>query len=207
MNEKFFDLPKEKQNAIINGAMHVFAKYKYKKATTEEIAKEAGISKALLFHYFGNKKGLYLFLYDYAVQKSYEQMKELKNKKENDFFDKIIDAQNCKVKILLEHPDLMMFLTKVYFEENEDVKGVIKDGFKNSTVEAKINFFEDVDLTKFKDDVSPKQVLNIVFWMAEGFMKDKKLEADKPVDLLKLNDEYVAHLEVLRKAFYKEEYL
>lgn len=207
MNEKFFDLPKEKQNAIINGAMHVFAKYKYKKATTEEIAKEAGISKALLFHYFGNKKGLYLFLYDYAVQKSYEQMKELKNKKDNDFFDKIIDAQNCKVKILLEHPDLMMFLTKVYFEENEDVKGVIKDGFKNSTVEAKINFFEDVDLTKFKDDVSPKQVLNIVFWMAEGFMKDKKLEADKPVDLLKLNDEYVAHLEVLRKAFYKEEYL
>lgn len=207
MNEKFFDLPKEKQNAIINGAMHVFAKYKYKKATTEEIAKEAGISKALLFHYFGNKKGLYLFLYDYAVQKSYEQMKELKNKKDNDFFDKIIDAHNCKVKILLEHPDLMMFLTKVYFEENEDVKGVIKDGFKNSTVEAKINFFEDVDLTKFKDDVSPKQVLNIVFWMAEGFMKDKKLEADKPVDLLKLNDEYVAHLEVLRKAFYKEEYL
>ena len=207
MNEKFFDLPKEKQNAIINGAMHVFAKYKYKKATTEEIAKEAGISKALLFHYFGNKKGLYLFLYDYAVQKSYEKMKELKNKKDNDFFDKIIDAQNCKVKILLEHPDLMMFLTKVYFEENEDVKGVIKDGFKNSTVEAKINFFEDVDLTKFKDDVSPKQVLNIVFWMAEGFMKDKKLEADKPVDLLKLNDEYVAHLEVLRKAFYKEEYL
>lgn len=207
MNEKFFDLPKEKQNAIINGAMHVFAKYKYKKATTEEIAKEAGISKALLFHYFGNKKGLYLFLYDYAVQKSYEQMKELKNKKDNDFFDKIIDAHNCKVKILLEHPDLMMFLTKVYFEENEDVKGLIKDGFKNSTVEAKINFFEDVDLTKFKDDVSPKQVLNIVFWMAEGFMKDKKLEADKPVDLLKLNDEYVAHLEVLRKAFYKEEYL
>lgn len=156
MNEKFFDLPKEKQNAIINGAMHVFAKYKYKKATTEEIAKEAGISKALLFHYFGNKKGLYLFLYDYAVQKSYEQMKELKNKKDNDFFDKIIDAHNCKVKILLEHPDLMMFLTKVYFEENEDVKGLIKDGFKNSTVEAKINFFEDVDLTKFKDDVSPK---------------------------------------------------
>lgn len=207
MNEKFFDLPKEKQNAIINGAMHVFSKYEYKKATTEEIAKEAGISKALLFHYFGNKKGLYLFLYDYAIKKLSEHMKELKNKKNNDFFYKIIDAQNCKVKILLEHPDLMMFLAKVYFEENEDVKDVISDVFKNSTVEAKVDFFKDVDLNKFKDDVSPKQVLNIVVWMAEGFMKDKKLEADNPVDLLKLNDEYVEHLEVLRKAFYKEEYL
>ncbi|MDY4573667.1 MAG: TetR/AcrR family transcriptional regulator [Intestinibacter sp.] len=207
MNEKFFDLPKEKQNAIINGAMHVFAKYEYKKATTEEIAKEAGVSKALLFHYFGNKKELYLFLYDYAIQKSYEQKKELKNKKDNDFFNKIIDAQNCKVKILLEHPDIMMFLTKVYFEENEEVKGVVKEAFKNSAVEAKTDFFKDVDLTKFKDDISPKEVLNIVFWMAEGFMKDKRLEANKTVDLLKLNDEYVKYLKILRKAFYKEEYL
>ena len=74
-------------------------------------------------------------------------------------------------------------------------------------VKTKIDFFKDIDLSKFKDDVSPKNVLNIVFWMAEGFMKYKKLEADKPVDLMKLNDEYIEHLEVLRKAFYKEEYL
>ncbi len=207
MNEKFFDLPKERQNAIINGALHVFSKYEYKKATMEEIAKEAGVSKALLFHYFGNKKSLYLFLYDYATQKSYEQMKELKNKNDNDFFNKIIDAQNCKVKILLEHPDIMMFLTKVYFEENEEVKEDIRKDFMDLIVKTKIDFFKDIDLSKFKDDVSPKNVLNIVFWMAEGFMKDKKLEADKPVDLMKLNDEYIEHLEVLRKAFYKEEYL
>ena len=43
--------------------------------------------------------------------------------------------------------------------------------------------------------------------MAEGFMKDKRLEANKTVDLLKLNDEYLKYLKILRKAFYKEEYL
>lgn len=44
MNTKFFDLPEEKQ----------------KKALMSEIAGAANISKSLLFHYFQNKKTLYL---------------------------------------------------------------------------------------------------------------------------------------------------
>ena len=35
---------------------------------TNEIVKEADISKGLLFHYFKNKKGLFLYLYDYCIE-------------------------------------------------------------------------------------------------------------------------------------------
>ena len=62
MNEKFFSLPIQKQEAMINAGFHVFSQYPYKKSPMNEIAAAAGISKSLLFHYFHNKKELYLFL-------------------------------------------------------------------------------------------------------------------------------------------------
>ena len=63
MNDKFFDLKKEKQDRMINGALKVFALNGYQKASTDDIVKEAEISKGLLFHYFGSKAGLYIFVY------------------------------------------------------------------------------------------------------------------------------------------------
>ncbi|MBR6395680.1 MAG: helix-turn-helix transcriptional regulator, partial [Lachnospiraceae bacterium] len=59
MNERFFELKKEKQDRMINAALRVFSQYGYRHASTDEIVREAGISKGLLFHYFESKKGLY----------------------------------------------------------------------------------------------------------------------------------------------------
>ena len=68
MNDKFFDLKSEKQDRMINASLHLFAVNGYKHASTDDIIKEAGISKGLLFHYFTSKQGLYDFLLDYSVR-------------------------------------------------------------------------------------------------------------------------------------------
>ena len=62
MNDKFFSLPIEKQEAIVNAGFRVFSQNSYKKSPMSEIADAAGISKSLLFYYFHNKKEFYLFL-------------------------------------------------------------------------------------------------------------------------------------------------
>ena len=62
MNDKFFELSKEKQDRMINGAVRVFAENGYKHASTDDMVKVAGVSKGLWFHYFGNKLGLYEFM-------------------------------------------------------------------------------------------------------------------------------------------------
>ncbi len=59
MNERFYTLPPEKQQRIINAGFRVFSQNSYRKSPMQEIADEAGISKSLLFHYFQNKKELY----------------------------------------------------------------------------------------------------------------------------------------------------
>ena len=48
MNDKFFELKKEKQDRMINAALKVFAMQGYKHASTDDIVKEAGVSKGLL---------------------------------------------------------------------------------------------------------------------------------------------------------------
>lgn len=53
MNEKFFSLSAQKQQAILNAGYRVFSQNSYGKSPMREIAEEAGISKALTGLCFG----------------------------------------------------------------------------------------------------------------------------------------------------------
>lgn len=56
MNPKFFKLPQERQDLIRNSAMLEFGSGSFKKTSADSIAKRAGVSKGLLFHYFKDKR-------------------------------------------------------------------------------------------------------------------------------------------------------
>ena len=49
MNEKFFDLKKEKQDRMINAALKVFALNGYRHASTDDIVREAAIRRDYYF--------------------------------------------------------------------------------------------------------------------------------------------------------------
>ncbi len=66
---KFESLPEERREAIVSAAVETFGKNDYKNASTETIARRAGISKGLLFFYFKNKKELYLYLMEHLMEK------------------------------------------------------------------------------------------------------------------------------------------
>ena len=85
INDKFFALPIEKQRRIINAAYRVFSENSYKKAPMSEIAEEGNISKSLLFHYFTNKKDLYMYLWDNACEITTQAIREYKTLDTDDF--------------------------------------------------------------------------------------------------------------------------
>ncbi|MCL2568131.1 MAG: TetR/AcrR family transcriptional regulator [Oscillospiraceae bacterium] len=62
--ETFLALPADKQKKIVDAALQVFSENTYSKASTGYIAATAGISKGMVFHYFGNKRALYFYLLD-----------------------------------------------------------------------------------------------------------------------------------------------
>lgn len=61
MVSKFLNLDSEKQNRILNAAINEFAEKGYENASTNEIVKDAGISKGLLFHYFKIRSNYFYF--------------------------------------------------------------------------------------------------------------------------------------------------
>lgn len=205
MNERFFALPEERRNAIVNAGFHVFSKHGYKKASTDEIAREAGISKALLFHYFESKKGLFAYLYDYGVEFLADAIGRLHDYDETDFFEIFANAQGCKIEMLREHPDAMQFLVSAYLEGDPAFGPEFGAGFQEALEKSSRAFLVRADASKFRDGITVEQVLNIVLWMSDGFMRAQPPQA--LADLEAVNNEFLAYLELLRRQFYKEEYL
>jgi len=74
----FFLCLLKNQYAIINAGYKVFSQNSYRKSPMSEIAAEAGISKSLLFHYFLNKKELYMFLWHKCAQISIQYLKNVR---------------------------------------------------------------------------------------------------------------------------------
>ena len=127
MNEKFYDLSKEKQDIMINGAMQVFAKNGYVHASTDEMVKVAGVSKGLWFHYFGNKKGLYKFVCTYAVNYGLLEL-SIKNREQNtDYFNTKLAIENNKLAMVGKYPYLPLLIISMKEEEDMEAKEITKE--------------------------------------------------------------------------------
>src|SRR5690625_5303729 len=94
---KFHNLSLIKQQQIINSAMKEFAEKGFDHASTNNIIKNANISKGLLFNYFGSKKGLYLYLIDYAIDIVDGKFLNLIDVGERDLFGRLRNIATIKM--------------------------------------------------------------------------------------------------------------
>lgn len=100
MNGKFFDLKKEKQDRMINAALKTFALHGYRHASTDDIVREASISKGLLFHYFESKLGVYSFIYDYSVRYTILELRSTIDRKEQDLFEIMRQTERARLQAM-----------------------------------------------------------------------------------------------------------
>ena len=122
MNDKFFALPQEKQDRILNAGFRVFSKNSYKKSPMLEIANEADISKSLLFFYFRNKKEFYLFLMKTAEELTMKYLVASGCYQETDIFEMMYKGLLAKAELMRKYPDMSNFALKAYYEDDEDIK-------------------------------------------------------------------------------------
>ena len=126
MNPRFYSLPKEKQETILNAGFHVFSQNSYKKSPMSEIADAAGISKSLLFHYFRNKKELYLFLWDTCCQITVEEMTRSGAYEQTDLFGSMDYGMQAKLRLMRQYPDIGVFAVRAFYEKDPEVSADIQ---------------------------------------------------------------------------------
>jgi AcrR family transcriptional regulator len=199
---KFYSLPLEKQQCIINAAIKGFVKNGYDKASTNDIVQEADISKGSLFNYFNNKKDLYLFLLEYVTGIVDDIYKEI-DFNETDIFKRIGQIGRVKLTIQRKVPEVFNFWLSVVDEESVEVKAEIVEIQDNILKEGFKRIYENIDYAKFRQGLDIEKAIDILNWTMLGFSEKVKndMSSIEEVndDLLKEWDRYS---EILKHSFY-----
>lgn len=201
MLESFYKLDKEKQDRIINAAMKVFSQNSYSKASTDDIAAMAGISKGLLFYHFKNKKDLYCYLYEYSCKKIYEKIDEQHVMEERDFFERNKKAIEARVCTMMEYPYIYDFGTRAYYETDRAVEDDIKAINDRMLKDIYVHFNNDIDISKFRNAGDVSKAVKMLIWLSEGFIKERKAEGK--LNLRELQTDFYEYIEILKRGFYK----
>lgn len=202
--DKFLALPTEKQNKIVDAALAAFGANGYRKASISDIAGAAGISKAMVFHYFGTKKDLYLYLIKLCAETLVSEIRAKYDETVTDFFDRILDVAEIEIAVMKKHPGMLSFLASTYFEEDPEVREDFKafnkqgEGFRQKIA------FDEVDTSKFKEGIDPKLVMKLLTKCAEGFSRSANVSVQQ---IEEFHQEFIAIVEMLRNNLYREEYL
>jgi TetR/AcrR family transcriptional regulator len=207
INTKFFNLNIVKQERIINAAMQEFVKAGFEKASTNEIVKEAQISKGSLFNYFRNKKDLYIFLIENAVN-ILEQIYDQIDLNERDLFERLNQVGFIKLNIQKKYPLVFDFLKSIRTEEAVEVKEEIDQLIGNWLDDGLKRLYQNLDWSKFREDVDPEKAVQILNWTMVGFAEQQisKLGTFKNVESIggDIFNEWKSYAEILKRSFYRK---
>lgn len=202
MYDYFHRISEEKQRHIIDSAMQVFARHGYHKASTNEIVKLAGISKGLLFHYFGSKPGLFCYLYRYSLDYTMTNAPgyDYSNK---DLFDTIDRINNAKLDMMIDYPAMAQFMVKAYFETHSDVADFIQKANQSYSSTNLTVIKDGINTDRLKEGLDIDAVWNALMWISDGFMK---MQVERGItDAKQLFEEFEIYKSILKYGIYKEE--
>ena len=170
MNERFFRLPREKRQAIINAGYRVFSQNAYKNSPMSEIAAAAGISKSLLFHYFRNKKELYLFLWDTCAQETIALLTRCGCYEQEDLFEGMQRAMRAKLELMRLYPDMSNFVIRAFYEKDPEISGAIQESYRRYFDQKAVRTFLKADPDQFIPGLDLKMMYREMYWASEGYL-------------------------------------
>lgn len=200
-NLKFLALSEEKQTTIRNAALACFAKHGYEKASVNDIAMAADVSKASIFQYFGNKQSLYKYLLDYCASQM-KQAYDISTLDANeDFFDRVWEASVMKVENLKKHPHIASFIASAAAEQASEVKGTLFSSANEKFIETLV--LRNEDCKKFKRPEDAGLVFQMFMLLAQGMA----VQLENGADYDRMMADFKKILIMLKYNFYKEKYL
>lgn len=210
MNPAFDNLNEEKKDKILNACLEEFAENGYEKASTNAIVNRAGISKGLLFHYFGNKKNIYLYLLDITIKHFMNRFYELDTEPSNDIFEKMIQSGMVKVKIAFEAPLMYKLIMEAFVDTPKGMEDEIAARYQKIYAQTMPNFFENIDYSKFREDIDKMKAIEFINLcldslyrkyvnMAKG--KASKLSIEETEAMVKEQYEFV---DMIKNGIYKK---
>ncbi|MBZ2174449.1 TetR/AcrR family transcriptional regulator [Schnuerera sp. xch1] len=210
MFEKFENLPEDKKKRIIDVCIEEFAEHGYAKGSTNEITKKAEISKGILFHYFKNKKNLYLYIVDY-VMKYYIDIfiEEIRKMDSDDIFDTIKEISLIKIKAFSKDPMMYKFVANIFLSPPEEIEQDIKNRYFKLYEDSFKVLVEKFDTSKLRKDIDKKKAIELLF-ISLGGIADKYIteykgrEKEMIQNADKIIKDFEEYMHILKAGLYDE---
>ena len=205
MTTKLLNLEPLRRNAILNAALREFAAKGFDNASTNIIAKEAGISKPLMFHYVFNKQELFLCVYDYFAELLDKEYYLKMDFTEQDLFKRLRQSYLLQLELLKQYPWIFEFnKLSVKTGSDEINKELKKRAHKKKSSSCMLKM---IDESKFRSELNIEKCKQFIVWANVGFTNEilddirnsEYLALDYDA-IIKQLDEF---FDELKKIFYK----
>ena len=209
MYESFENLPEDKKKRIIDASTDEFAKNGYKKASTNNMVKAASISKGILFHYFGSKKNLYLYIVDYITKYMIEKFYKTNDYPSDDIFERLLQRGMLKLKMAYDDPLMYELLYGAFVNTPDELKRDIQERYKKLYAQNAQRFYKELDTSKFRKDINPQKAVELIIIFLDG-MNNKYINTYKNrspgaalIEIEKITEEAKEYFEMLKKGIYE----
>lgn len=164
-----------KKQQIMESCLAEFAEYGYEKANTNQICESAGVSKGLLFHYYGSKKKLYLACVEKCVSDfmgifqgfSVEQLP---------FIEAVRAYGTAKLRFYALHPLHYKVMINAFFQMPKELQAELSKRYAEMYRYSIEVLNELVGRLRLKPGVTKEQAITLLL-AAAGVMENKYLPA------------------------------
>jgi AcrR family transcriptional regulator len=163
-------MPPDKDKALFEAALSEFAEKGFARASTNEIARRAGISKGLAFHYYGSKKGLFLGVLDRSIAHLIKRFAELSPEREIlDPFERIMERSVVKMRLSFEEPAMYKLIYDAFVAMPPELAPDLGRRYQAMVESGMAMMGSGVDPSLLREGVDPAKAMNLVMIFLEGW--------------------------------------
>jgi TetR/AcrR family transcriptional regulator len=210
MTERLEALPGDKRQRILQACLEEFSAHGYENASTNRIVQAAGISKGLLFHYFGSKKQLFLYVLDETIRHLMELMAQYTVDLSGDIFDQLGQYGMIKLRVGLEEPQMYRILYDVYLNLPAEIKEDLMARYGQILADQRKSFLLTMDASKLRDGVTVEMAANLIIDFLDGYYQRNidTYKTKSPEEILDSMDEMktdiMGYLQIIRRGLYRD---
>lgn len=206
MPTKLLDLEPSRRNAILNAALKEFALRGFDNASTNVIAKDAGISKALMFHYINSKQELFLFMYDYFAELLDKEYFIKMDFTEKDIFARLRESYLIQIELLKQYPWIFEFNKLSTVTSSHEINKAIEQKADKLQSSCDHQLFDRIDISKFREGLNIDICKQLIYYSNVGFtnqvLNDIRNSQTPNLDDRQIITKLDEYFDELRKIFY-----
>lgn len=154
-------LDKTKKEKIMKASLEEFSEFGFDKASTDRISQRAGVSKGLIFHYFGSKENLYMTTMNSCIDDVLYEFDNVEFQ-ETDFISKLMKMMEVKYNFFKKHPLHYKLMVNGFYDSPKKLQKKLEHSYselKQIGYNSIVHMIKDLPIKK---DITIEEIVAII---------------------------------------------